>query len=67
MAPQGNIQNLKKTEFLYKNGPFLEYPSVINVGTCGICDTKDINSMLLGKCDIGRWLLGNQLVAHGNQ
>ena len=27
----------------------------------------DINSLLLGKCDIGRWLLGNQVVAHGNQ
>ena len=32
-----------------------------------ICDTDDINSLLLGKCDIGRWLLGNQVVAHGNQ
>ena len=27
-----------------------------------ICDTEDINGLLLGKCDIGRWLLGNQLV-----
>ena len=27
-----------------------------------ICDTEDINGLLLGKYDIGRWLLGNQLV-----
>ena len=32
-----------------------------------ICDTESINNLLLGKCDIGRWLLGNQVVAHGNQ
>ena len=32
-----------------------------------ICNTEDINNMLLGKCDIGRCLLCNQVVAHGNK
>ena len=32
-----------------------------------IYDTEDINNLLLGKGDIGRWLLGNQMVAHGYQ
>ena len=32
-----------------------------------IFDNEDINNLLPGKCDIVRLLLGNQVVAHGNQ